>query len=326
MWRRVLLVAVCLAFPAAAMAHLCNDVFVQAKDNLAVKVDVRDGQLRIGEEASFRVYLLNTMDRGIAKLALEVRTGDKFTATVKPSPDWKGFPALNHAAKGGKKEYFEVTLKRKPGVPDGVYKIDLHLFNPGNPAQVFKTVDLGEAAGICEVPKAAAVTVDGNATPAEWGASLSCTGFCEYKKGKSNFMDRVPCRDQAQVRLTADKDNLYACFAFQGGAGAKSDVASLYAASSMDGKPVKISVDRITGEATCDKGLTGVECKVSADKSVVELKVPRALLGVAGAKGFYANFARLTTGAEGPALGTYWRGNPQSVADPVDYAYFKVAE
>ena len=37
-------------------AHLCNDVFAQAKDNLAVKVDIRDGQLRINQTASFRPH------------------------------------------------------------------------------------------------------------------------------------------------------------------------------------------------------------------------------------------------------------------------------
>jgi hypothetical protein len=327
MWRKILLAVLCVSIPAAAMAHLCNDVFVQAKDNLAVKVDVRDGQLRIGQQGSFRVYLLNTMDRAIAKIALEVRTGGNFTAQVKPSPDWKGFPVLKHVKGGGRKEYFEVTLTRKPGLPDGTYKIDLHLFNPKNPAQVFKTVDLGDAAGICEVPKAAAVKVDGSPTPAEWGKSLSCTNFCEYRKEGKYFV-RVPGRDQTVCRLSADKDNLYACFSFQGGAGAKSDMARLYVTPTLDSEPVKVTVDRVTGEATCDKGLTGVECKVSADKSVVELKVPRALLGVAGVKGFYANMARqVKTGGDGQqTLITYWRGNSQSVNNPVEYAYFKVAE
>ena len=55
MRRKLVLVALLAAVPTMALAHLCNDVFRQAKDNLAIKVDIRDGQLRIGQSASFRV-------------------------------------------------------------------------------------------------------------------------------------------------------------------------------------------------------------------------------------------------------------------------------
>jgi hypothetical protein len=333
MLRKTVLALVAISFPAAALAHLCNDVFVQARDSLAVKVDVRDGQLRIGEKASFRVYLLNTMDRDIVTIGLEVRTGGKFQATVRPSPTWKRAPHLRTVRRGGKKEYFEVTLTRKPGVPDGKYKIDLHLFNPRKKSMVFKTVDLGRAAGICEVPKAAGIKVDGQASATEWGQSLLCTGFYEYKRtslkwqGRSfrKYSGKVPAQAQARFRVAADEQNLYLCLGFQGAAGASSDTATFYAAKDLDSKPVKLSVDRLSGKVTCDAGSDGVECKVSPDKSQVELKVPRKLLGLAGAKGFYANFTR-RAGSGSKSLETYWRGTKHSAANPVEFAHFKLAE
>ncbi len=324
MWRKLVLVVVCLSFPAAALAHLCNDVFVQAKDNLAVKVDVRDGQLRIGKKASFRVYLLNTMDRGIVNIKLEVRTSGKFRAAVKPGPGWKRAPYLQCVRKGGKKQYYEVTLTRNPGVPDGRYKIDLHLFNGKRKSMVFKTVDLGKAASICDVPKAAKVAVDGNASSTEWGKSFLATGFYSYVK-KGRFFVNVPAADQSLFRVTADKDNLYLYLGFQGGAGATSDVASFYLAPTVDATPVKFSVDRLTGKVACSKGTAGVECKVGAGKTAVELKIPRKLAGVAGSKGFYANFTRTLTKAD-KKLVTYWRGNKHSADKPVEFAHFKVAE
>jgi hypothetical protein len=274
--------------------------------------------------------MLNTMDREIERIALDVRC-PQFSAEVKPSQEWKEFPKLRPVGKnvrqgGGKKEYFEVTLKRKPGVPDGTYKIDLHLYNPKNPKQVFKTLDLGDAAGICTVPKAAAIVVDGNATPAEWQSSLSCTGFYEYKKGDTKFNEKAACRDQSIVRVATDKDNLYFCMSFQGGAGAKSDTASVYVAPDMDAAPVKLSVDRISGKVTCEAGTDGVEVKTDAGKTLIEMKVPRKLLKVDGLKSFQANFTREVEPNEGAATVNYWRGTSYSVTDPVEYAQFRIAE
>jgi hypothetical protein len=322
MLRKTLLVVACLSFPAAALAHLCNDVFVQARDNLAVKVDVRDGQLRIGKKATFRVYLLNTMDRNIVTIGLEVRTAGKFNAQVKPSPSWKRAPALKCVRRGGKKEYFEVTLTRKPGVPDGKYKIDLHLYNPRKKSMVFKTVDLGKAAGIFEVPKAGSIKIDGNVGAGEWGKSLLCTGFYTYTR-KGKYFVNVPAGNQPRFRVSADKDNLYLALAFVGGA-PQSDLIDFYAAKALDGKPVKVSIDRVAGTATCSAG-SGIECKANANKSAVEVKIPRKLLGVNGVKGFYANFSR-TSGQGKKKIVTYWRGNKFSVADPVEFAHFKVAQ
>jgi hypothetical protein len=150
-------------------AHLCNDVFEQAKDDLAVKVDIRDGQLRIDKEASFRVYLLNTMDRDIANINLSVES-DAFDASVKPSGTWKKFPVLRTTRQDGQKEFFEVRLKRKKATPDGKYKINLTLFNTQNSKQVFKKLDFDEASDVLSLPKPpTSFAVDGSSNSGEWG-------------------------------------------------------------------------------------------------------------------------------------------------------------
>ena len=340
MWRKLALAAVCLALPVAAVAHLCNDVFAQAKDNLAVKVDVRDGQLRIGQEASFKVYLLNTMDRDIEGINLAVAS-EQFTAEVKPSPDWKTYPALNTCAKwrksvpgDGKKEYFEVSLKRKAGVPDGKYQIGLCLFDPKNQTRTFKTVSLDDAGAVLELPKAAAVKIDGQADEAEWAGSVLCTGFTAYVKVKmlNAFMafESQPAADQPRFRLAADKDNLYCLLQFQGGAGAVADEAALYVAPAADAKPVVIAFDRLGGKAACEKGTQGVELKPSADQTALEVKIPRELLGIKDAKTFYVNFTRTVTTKDAAdkeqKLVAYWRGNAPAELDPVVYGQFRAAE
>ena len=326
MRRKVLLIAAFLALPAIALAHLCNDVFVQAKDNMVVKVDIRDGQLRVGQKGSFRVYLLNTMDRGIANIKLEVLC-EQFNADVKPSETWRKFPQLQTTRRGGKKEYFTVALERKPGVPDGKYKIRLRLFNGKKKSMEFVTVDMDAAAGLYHLPKAEGVKIDGQADQAEWGKAFAATDFHAYVPSKKNkkFFVNEPAKDQTRFRLSCDGKFLYALFNFQGGAGAASDEATLYVASSVDGKPAQLSIDRLTGKVTCEKGIEGVEAKVSADKNLVECKLPLALLGVGEGESFRANCTRTIT-ADGEKSVTYWRGNAHSVADAMVYGQFRLAE
>ena len=279
-----------LAFPTLALAHLCNDSFAQAKDNLAVKVDIRDGQLRIGKEASFRVYLLDTSDRGWAGIALEVKSNE-FTATSQPSPEWRTYPRLMTVAQGGKKEYFTVTLQRKAGVPDGKYKIELALVHPQTRTRVAKSVDLDAAADICALPKAAGIKVDGQAAETEWAQSYVCANFYTYvpvstKMGQ--FHENRPAAEQARVRLACDSNNLYCLVNFQGGT--PDDLVTLYVAPSTDAKPVALTIERATGKVTGNKPTEGVVVKTGAD--LVECQIPRALLGIKDVKAFYANFTR----------------------------------
>lgn len=324
MRRRIILVALLLAVPAAAFAHLCNDVFRQAKDNLAVKVDIRDGQLRIGKTASFRVYVLNTMDRGIASIRLEIRS-EHFNATVKPSGTWRKFPQLQTTRQGGKKEYFDVSLERKPGVPDGKYKIGLRLFDNQKRNREFASVDMDAAAGLWDLPRFKSIQVDGRADRAEWGAAFVGTDFYAYVAGKNKKIFRSqPAKEQTRFRLACDGEHLYALFEFQGGADAAGDEATLHVAAGADVKPVTVSVDRLSGKVTCAQGTTGVEAKVSADKTLVECKVPFALLGLRGAGEFHLNCTRTVTAGDGKRV-SYWRGNAHSLDEPMVYGQFRLA-
>ena len=335
MRRKLLLVVLCLSVPGLVLAHLCNDVFIQAKDNLVIKVDVRDGQLRIGEKASFRVYLLNTMDRDIVDIRLGVLT-EHFDAMVAHAPDWRRFPQLKAVRGGGKKQYFTVTLQRKPGVPDGKYGIDLHLYNGRNKSMVFKTVDMGKSAGICELPRAKSIRIDAKADRAEWGKSYLASDFYAYVK-KGRYYENVPALVQSRFRVTCDDENLYCLLNFQTVVPASADVATIYVArTSVDPKPVAVSFDRISGEVTCEKGTEGVEIKTDAQKRLIECRIPRKLLGIADVtdekgkkvklKSCHMNFARTVTSDKKKKSVTYWRGNRYSVLNPIVYGQFKIAE
>lgn len=325
--RRVLVsVLICVVVSAAAWGHLCNDVFLQARDNLVVKVDVRDGQLRIGRKASFNVYVLNTMDRDIDDIQLEVSSGE-FAATVRPDPTWRSYPKLPTAGgrRGrGRKQYFIVNLQRKPGVPDGKYKIGLRLASKRKRGEVFKTVDLNTAAGVFELPKAGAIAIDGTGTRAEWERSYLCTGFYSYGRA-GRYNENMPARHQSRFRILADEENLYCLLYFHGGSGAASDKVSLYAAPRAGVAPVKMTFDRVAGTVACSRGTQGVELKASSSKPLIECRIPRALLGIEARDHFYLNVTREIGSGKGADV-SYWRGNPYSISEPIVYGHFRIAE
>jgi len=320
----VLAVSIALVlFSGVAFAHLCNDVFAQARDNLVVKVDIRDGQLRIGSEAKFHVYLLNTMDRAIDDIHLDVLS-DHFVARVEPDPTWRTFPTLKAVKQGGGKQYFIVTLRRKPGVPDGRYRIQLRLYSERKPNGLFKTVDLEQAADLNVLGRARGIVVDGTANRAEWENAVLCEGFYTYSK-RQQYFENAPAREQVRVRLAADDRYLYLLANFQGGEGADADVLGLYVAPVPDAKPVVVRFDRVTGRVEAPRDGEGVEFRMSADRSSAECRVPLSLLGVEGLSSFYVNLTRdLHRGTS--VVATYWRGNEFSRLDPVAYARFVVAE
>ena len=313
MVRTLLVVGVVLAVSAVVSAHLCNDVFVQAKDNLAVKVDIRDGQLRIGKSAKFRVYLLNTMDRDIVVIALQVR-GEQFDAKVTPT----SIERLRTAKSGGTKKFFEVELTRKPGVPDGRYQIGLHLFNPKRPSQVFKTVDLAAAANLVALPKAGEIAVDGNTERAEWGKAALCTNFYSYEQ-VGRYCENRTARDQARFYMAADKDYIYCSLGFLGGDGAQADEAALHVARTYDDDPTVIRIDRVKGSLSSPRGTEGIQVKASNDRKTVECRIPRKLLGIGDANTFFFNFTRSIT-RNGRKSVTYWKGNDLSMDQPIAFA------
>ncbi|MBN1257578.1 MAG: hypothetical protein JXA52_07720 [Planctomycetes bacterium] len=316
------------------LAHLCNDVFMQAKDNLAVKVDIRDGQLRIGKEAEFRVYLLNTMDREIASIYLEVLT-EHFIPTVTPSPSWASYPSLQTKDKGGKKEYFTVKLQRKENLPDGQYEIKLRLIDaPKKNSKVFKTLDLNEASGVGVIPATTSVVIDGKAEREEWQDGFLCQDFYTYEQenvgARKNFLTNQPAQEKTRFRLLCDDKNLYCLISFSDAADpAKQDSTTIYLAHDMDDKPATITIDRHSLAVACSQPMTGIIAKATESKKMIECQIPFSALGLLKDTGqeqtdvmqFLLNFTRnLTINGQKKVL--YWQGNDLSFLDPVIYGCF----
>ncbi len=330
------LTAALLVFSTACLvsrAHLCDNVFAQARDNLVVKVDIRDGQLRVGREGSFRVYVLNTMDRDIAEIALDVDSPE-FEAVVAPAPEWRTYPALPTTRDNpswrapnrseGKKEYFTVTLKRKPGVKDGSYKVSLNLVSRRQ-KMTFRTMDLESAADICRLPSLPALAIDGQATREKWGNAFLCANFYSYRK-IGRYMENVPSDDQSRVRVAHDDNYLYFMASFHGGDDAAKDVINVYVAPTVDDAPVVLSMDRKTGRITGPDGIAGEASGVSSAQGYfMEAKIPRKALGIKGGDGFYMNFIRETVRGGARDL-TFWRGNDRVLNQPIAYGYFTFAK
>ncbi len=309
-----------LFISSIASAHLCNDVFIQAKDNLAVKVDIRDNQLRVNKSAVFRVYLLNTMDRDIANIQLAVETDD-FDAVVKPAPDWQSFPELATKNKGGKKEYFTVELNRKPSTPEGKYKIGLRLYNGENENMVFKTLDIKDAIVDMRIPeKSASLNIDGQVNKDEWETGFLCASFYEYKyEGvfglpwiKQQGVNKIS-PVQTRCRFSRDENNLYCMIDFQ--SSKTEDTVNIYIARDTDSTPEIITVNLQQQTISFKNQSPETIAKFSPTKA--EIAIPLAALGLKGADSFYVNVTRKQDKTQ-----TYWRGNDISVNDPIVYANF----
>jgi hypothetical protein len=309
MKKTIMLIFLMGLIPMIASAHLCNDVFVQAKDNLAVKVDIRDGQLRISKNAKFRVYLLNTMDRAIDEIRLEVVTKD-FEAKVTPSPEWRRFPVLSVR----KKKYFEVELTRKPGTESGKYKIALRLIGGG---REFKTVNIDDALCALSVPEnSQPPNIDGNISSAEWKNSFLCTSLYQYKSSGliSRYKENTPSEVQTRFRFSRYKDTLYCLIDFMEQTG--NDVARIYVARDHDSEPMIIVADLQKGKAFVD-GEENIRINSTVNGNRMEIELPSKVLNIRNQKSLYINLTR-----DYKNITTYWLGNSYSVMDPIVYANF----
>jgi len=296
----------------SAHAHLCNDVFVQARDNLAVKVDIRDGQLRINQEASFRVYLLNTMDRDIVDIRMEV-ISPEFDGTVNPAPDWKNFPYLRTSLKGGEKEFFDVTLKRKSGIADGKYTIGLRLFNGQTPEMEFKTVAIADAMAVVPVPRAPReINVDGAPCKAEWESAALLSDFS--MDAARQYTECTRSKDETRVRFSADDQFLYALISASDIG--TSDVLNLYFAADTDATPLQIAVDLKTGVLS---GAAQGGALAAKSEQGIEVCIP--LSGLNLPRSFLVNLARQRNNVL-----SYWRGPGVAVDNPVVFARMVLAD
>ena len=308
----IIIVSVVL-YSVLTNAHLCNDVFIQAKDNLAVKVDIRDDQLRINTSAKFRVYLLNTMDRDIVDIRLEIITDD-FYSEVNPSPSWRSFPYLKTINKNGQKEYFEVELMRKKGTPQGKYKIGLHLYNGQDKSMVFKTVDINDAMVTKSIPqKPALLKVDGQVNSSEWKQALLCTSLYEYKKA-GKYFENFGSMIQTRFRFSYDDEYLYCLIDFQDKS--KKDIANIYISNDYETQPTTISVLLQDKDIKINEKLSNDVISVF-NGTKAEVAIPFKILDIKGRESFYTNMIRIQD-----KTWTYWRGNKSSFMDPIIFANF----
>ena len=310
-------------------------IMYRLRDNLTVKADVSDSQLRFDKECSFRVYLYNTLAQPYWNVKIEV-VSDQFDATVVPSPLWKTYPDLQAAATGGTREYFTVTLKRKAGVPDGQYDLSLRVYTSRYEVRKLNAVlTFAEAVDQHEIAMKPELKIDGQVRPQDWTAAPVLTDFSSYVK--SNKKEPFFCRptDQTRVHVAADRDNITMLLTCMGtyDRSVKGNELRIYAASSIEAKPMAFTLDESTGQVTPDQPTPGLQCvKCQADLdapdsvATYELRIPRRSLGITKDV-VYLNFCRVVANRL-PAASpkdtpmpecSYWRGNDVSAKDPVVY-------
>lgn len=302
-------------------------------DNLTVKADVADGQLRIAQEGSFRVYLYNALTWPFYDAKLDVLS-DQFDAKVEPSPAWKTFPDLQPASGGGTREYFTVTLARKAGVPDGPYDVVFKLYSSrATFRRLAQLLPLGETIDRQVVPVRAGFAVDGKASPSKWADSLLVKDFRAYRSfpppraapGAAEPLKSHSAQEQTRVHVVADKDNLYFLALLAGVA--PEDELAISVAPTIESQPVRLVLKQATGQVEAPSTEGRIQClKCPADPRdsrvvMYELCVPRKALGLAAASSFYANFCRVAHGAgsETAVEKSYWRGNDVSANEPTVY-------
>jgi hypothetical protein len=312
-----LMIAILALAAGEGYSHLCNDVFAQAKDNLAVKVDVRDGQLRISQNAKFRVYVLNTMDQTIQNIMLTIESKE-FNAKVSPGSTWKGtFPALESATLGGVKQYFEVELTRKPGTPEGKYKIGLKLHNGNNSSMVFKTVDIEEAMSLYAIPVSKnEIVADGNVKSDEWGDSFLCSTLYDFVDNPDDTMNpvmSVPSKINTRFRFVRDEKNLYCMVDFQNLG--KTDIGRILVAPDSDTAPNEIVIDMKSKKARFMK--TNLTAGFTGTKA--EIMIPLSLINAKGGKSILMNIVR-----ESDNKRYYWKGNLFSYKNPIVYGVMSI--
>jgi hypothetical protein len=309
--KKVLLLLL-LGVQPALWGHLCNDVFMQAGSSLAIKVDTRDGQLRINQAGTFRVYLQNSMDRDIEKIDLRVRAKG-FSAIARPANDWRSFPTLMTISNGGRREYFEVTLTRKPGVLQGKHTLRLFVTCGG---RVLKSYKVGIPAEKMVIPgRSPMLRIDGSVNAAEWGQTRLCTSFYEISKRKKKTSPI-----QTRIRFSHDQQALYCLVDFQ--KKGNLDRVNLYISEDQFAEPVHISIDLQAASVSCSPKAPGnerIEAAINPGGTKMEIRLPFKLLQLTGQSHFFLNMTRKQDDRM-----TYWRGEIKNVSDPSIFEKFEL--
>ena len=336
------LLAITYAHAGTGSTHCQFSPYFQ--ENVTIKTDIANGQLRIDKEASFRVYLKTTMNIPFYDAKLDVLS-DQFDATVTPSPTWKSYPDVTQVGAGGSREYFTVALKRKSGVPDGKYDISLKLYSS---RRTFRRLafflPLSETVDAHTVPVVPRFEIDGKGLASKWGDSALVNNFWAFKQEKSSDGKQLKAglssyspSAQTRIHLTGNADNVFLLAHLFGCGG--NDTLKIYVAPEIESKPVAMTLDTTTSKIVSDPPVKGIQCvKCEADSvggvAVYEIKIPRKALGIDKKNYFYMDFCRTTAGANPDKVdladngieSSYWRGNAFSIDDPVVYGKMVIGE
>lgn len=111
-------------FASCIHAHLCDNVFRQA-DKLIVKPEIYN--IVVKDRATFKVFLQNNMDRGIAEISLIAES---------PAFDFQIYPQKMSVPKD-QRVYFEVTIIPKSQTTSGNYPVTFRLVGGGRQFKSF---------------------------------------------------------------------------------------------------------------------------------------------------------------------------------------------
>ncbi|HOK56118.1 MAG TPA: sugar-binding protein [bacterium] len=178
-------------------AHLCDNVFRQA-DSLIVKPETYS--LVVKDKTTFKIFLQNNMDRGIAEISL-IPESSAFDFEVTPK---------KMSIPKGRQVYFEVTIYPKPEIKTGNYSIKFKLVGGG---REFKSFTLGSTMeekketqiDISKLPNIKPIetppVIDGLFGDEAWKKATVLSNFTSTKGSEAIY--------KTWTLLTYDRNNLY---------------------------------------------------------------------------------------------------------------------
>lgn len=192
----------------SATAHLCDNVFRQA-DRLIVKPETYN--IVVKDRTTFKIFLQNNMDRGIAEISLQA-SSSAFDFVITPAR--MSIPKDARA-------YFEVTMIVKSNAGTGSYPVSFRLTGGGRQFKSFSLNSRGEsnpASSLLQVKRAStSPSLDGVLNDAIWRSAAVVSNFSSTRGGKALFPTvalltydgdaltiGVRCSDEATDSLTAD--------------------------------------------------------------------------------------------------------------------------
>jgi len=188
-----------LLLPFAVLyGHLCDNVFRQ-KDALIVKPETYS--LVVKNRTSFKIFLQNNMDRGIAEISL-IPESAAFDFAVTPA---------KMSIPKGEQVYFQVTLTPKTEIRTGNYPVKFRLVGGGREFKSFTLEGLAqEQAGgnvdTSRLPQAGLVlspapVMDGNLNDVCWRNAAILSNFRSQAGPEPAY--------KTWVLMTFDRSNLY---------------------------------------------------------------------------------------------------------------------